>query len=60
MGYSEKHPLFPNAKGKALTPQAARAIICRGCGAAGMTEHSMRRMGAQFYARRGVHLSIIQ
>jgi len=59
-GLSSKHPLFPGRGGQALTADAARQAICRACSSPGMSEHSMRRMGAQFYARRGVPLAIIQ
>ena len=59
-GLTGKHPLFAGRGGCAITAAGARQAICRACGEDGMTEHSMRRMGAQFYARRGVPLAIIQ
>ena len=60
LGLSDKHPLFCGRGRMALTPGGARLAICRACRCDGMTEHSMRRMGAQYYARRGVPLAVIQ
>ena len=59
-GLTGKHPLFPGSGGLALTAAMATQAICRACRTEGMSEHSLRRMGAQFYARRGVPLAIIQ
>jgi len=59
-GFSGKHPLFPGRDGRALASDRARSVICRACNVDTMGEHSMRRKGAQFYARRGVPLSVIQ
>ena len=60
LGLTDKHPLFGGRGSRALTPCAARLAICRACQCDGMTEHSLRRMGAQYYARRGVPLAVIQ
>ena len=59
-GWTSKHPLFPGTRGQATTPAEARAKIRRACGEQALSEHSLRRMGAQFYARRGLQLSVIQ
>ena len=60
LGLTDKHPLFCGRGMMALTPGSARLAICRACRCDGMSEHSMRRMGAQYYARRGVPLAVIQ
>ena len=60
LGATDKHPLFCGRNLAALTPGSARLAICRACRCVGMSEHSMRRMGAQYYARRGVPLATIQ
>lgn len=59
-GLSGKHPLFPGNGGKAIDPEEARARIRQGCREPSLSEHSLRRMGAQFYARRGLALPVIQ
>ena len=60
LGATDKHPFFCGRNLAALTPGSARLAICRACRCVGMSEHSMRRMGAQYYARRGVLLATIQ
>jgi len=59
LGLSCKHPLFPQANGRATSADGVRrafaALLKVNVG-----EHSFRREGAQFYARRGVELPIIQ
>ena len=59
-GLSGKHPLFPAPSGRALEPAEAVRRIRAASGVSGLTEHSMRRMGAQFYARRGIPLPTVQ
>ena len=58
-GCSAKHPLIPGSGGKALSAAAARRLLRAATGAP-LTEHSLRRMGAQLYARRGVPLPLVQ
>jgi len=59
LGLTGKHPLFPQANGKATSASGVKhafaALLKVSVG-----EHSFRREGAQFYARRGVELPIIQ
>ena len=55
-----KLPLFPGKGQKAMTPEQAREAIRRACREQALSEHSLRRTGAQFYARRGVPLPVIQ
>ena len=59
-GMHGKLPLFPGKGQKAMTPELARESIRRACREQALSEHSLRRMGAQFYARRGVPLPVIQ
>ena len=59
-GLSGKHPLFPAPSRRALKPAEAVRRIRTASGVFSLTEHSMRRMGAQFYARRGIPLPTIQ
>ena len=59
-GSTGKQPLFPGKCGRALTHGEARAAIRMACKEKMLTEHSLRRMGAQLYARRGVSLPVIQ
>ena len=58
-GLGPKHPLFPTRKGKAATAKAViralRLLMRRR-----LTEHSMRREGAQILARRYVPVPLIQ
>ena len=59
LGLSGKHPLFPQANGRASTVGGlCRTVsnILKGR----ITEHSFRRAGAQYYARRGVPVPVIQ
>ena len=59
MGLTGKHPLFPTKKGGASSAKG----VCRTFSAllrVRVTEHSFRRAGAQYYARRGVVIGIIQ
>lgn len=58
-GFTPKHPLIPGSSGRALSAAAARRLL-RDASGAPLTEHSLRRMGAQLYARRGVPLPIVQ
>jgi hypothetical protein len=58
-GLTGKHPLFPGSGGQACTSAMVRRAICRACSTEGMSDHSLRRMGAQFYAGRGVPMAII-
>ena len=55
-----KGPLFPGRGGRARTAADLRAKIRLATRSAGMSEHTLRRTGAQWYARRGVPLTIIQ
>ena len=57
---ADKAPLLANFHGKALSHEQARERIRRAGGEPTLTEHSLRRIGAQFYARRGVALAVIQ
>ena len=59
-GCDGKDPLFPGVHGKAMTHSEARERIRQACGEMTLSEHSLRRTGAQFYARRGVALPVIQ
>jgi len=59
-GYAGKHPLFPGRGGAALSPAEAVKMLRAGAGAPSLSQHSMRRMGAQFFARRGLALHVIQ
>ena len=43
-----------------MSHDAAREKIRMACMEKALSEHSLRRMGAQFYARRGVPLPVIQ
>jgi hypothetical protein len=59
LGLSAKHPLFPQEEGRASTAagvykQLSALLKTK------VTEHSFRRAGAQYYARRGVSIGIIQ
>ena len=55
-----KLPLFPNLRGLAKSASEVRGQLRVVLGSPSVSEHSLRRMGAQFYARRGVGLAIIQ
>ena len=57
---TDKEPLFPSRSGKAMSPELARERIRLACRDKALSEHSLRRMGAQFYARRGIQLPVIQ
>ena len=59
-GFTSKHPIVSGSDGLALSPVKARRLIALGLGTQALNEHSLRRMGAQFYARRGVFLSFVQ
>ena len=59
LGLGPKHPLFPQADGRATTSRGVCAFFSKLlCGQ--VSEHSFRREGAQYYARRGVQECIIQ
>ena len=55
-----KHALFPGRSGRACTAAEARRRIKGTLRSDAATEHSLRRMGAQFYAKRGIALPVIQ
>ena len=59
LGLTEKHPLFPQRNGSASTAkgvyQKFSALL-----SLHITEHSFRRAGAQYFARRGVAIGVIQ
>ena len=59
-GFTSKHPIVSSSDGLALSPIKPRKLIAEGLGTQALTEHSLRRNGAQFYARRGVPLSFVQ
>ena len=59
-GWDGKFPLFPSARGAAPSRGGAVATLRRVTGAVRLTEHSLRRMGAQCYARRGVPMAHIE
>ena len=59
-GTVAKQPLIPGRSGQALTHEEARTLIRKACKEKTLSEHSLRRMGAQFYARRGIGLQVIQ
>ena len=59
-GLGPKDPLFPAADGKAASSAAAVRTIRRVTGRDRATEHSCRRAGAQWYARRHLDLYLIQ
>ena len=54
-----KHPLFPQACGQASTALGVYKTFSELLKVR-ITEHSFRRAGAQYYARRGVAVNIIQ
>ena len=53
-------PLFPGRDGAAMTRSAVAGTFAALFGHGGWTEHSARRAGAQYYARRNVPVSLIQ
>ena len=59
-GLGPKDPLFPTTKGRAPKPKAVTATLRKVLQDELATEHSMRRAGAQMYARRGLLLFLIQ
>jgi hypothetical protein len=59
LSLTEKHPLFPQKSGEASTAKGVYTTFSSLVGA-NVTEHSFRRAGAQYYARRGVAVVIIQ
>ena len=59
-GFTSKHPIVSGSDGLALSPVKARRLIAQKLGTQALTEHSLRRMGAQFYERRGVSLSFVE
>ena len=58
-GYGPKDPLFPTRGGRAASSKAVIRTLCRLLGLR-LTGHSLRREGAQLYARRGLFLYLIQ
>ena len=59
-GISRKGPLFPRCDGAAPSSSAVVSTLRAVAQTNLLTEHSMRRMGAQFYARRNVPTKYIQ
>ncbi|CAK0859757.1 unnamed protein product [Prorocentrum cordatum] len=59
-GWDGKFPLFPSGGGTAPSREGVVATLRRVAGAARLSEHSLRRMGAQYYARRGVPMAHIE
>jgi hypothetical protein len=59
-GLTGKHPLLVTASGRAVTSSAMIQTLRKITGQEAASEHSMRRAGAQCYARRGVPIAIIQ
>ena len=59
LGLGPKHPLFPQADGRATTSRGVcetfRLLL-----SLKVSEHSFRREGAQYYARQGVQECLIQ
>ena len=59
-GTAGKRPLFPGRAGRARSDADLREAIRAATATTGTSEHTLRRTGAQFYARRGVQLAVIQ
>ena len=59
LGLSPKHPLFPQADGRATSARQVCADFSQLL-ATGVSEHSFRREGAQYYARNSVQEGLIQ
>jgi hypothetical protein len=59
LGLTPKHPLFPSKKGRASTVQGVCRTYSMILGTR-LTEHSFRRAGAQYYAKRGIGIGLIQ
>ena len=59
-GWGGKDPLFPTARGAAPSSQSVTRSLRTVLKLPGATEHTLRRMGAQLLARRGLHLYLIQ
>jgi len=59
-GLGEKHCLLCDIKGRAVSSKKTIESLKAVTGDAGCSEHSLRKSGAQFYARKGVPLFIIQ
>ena len=60
MGWGPKDPLFPTRQGRAPTSKTVIRALRKVLALPGATEHTLRRMGAQLLARRGLHLYLIQ
>jgi hypothetical protein len=60
LGLTGKHSLLCSASGHSISSARTIASLRRVTGDGQATEHSMRRAGAQHYARQGVMLFIIQ
>ena len=60
LGLCPKHSLLCTASGSCVSSAALIASLRLVSGGAAATEHSMRRAGAQHYARAGVALFVIQ
>jgi hypothetical protein len=60
LGLESKHSLLCSESGHSVTSALTIASLRAVSGDAQATEHSMRRAGAQYYARSGVMLFIIQ
>ena len=59
-GMDGKMPLFPTLGGSTPTRRAVISTLRHLAGDKRLTEHSMRRMGAQYYARHGVPTAFIE
>ena len=59
-GATGKHPLFAGRVGRAISRKDWVLTVRAATGAARLSEHSARRTGAQYYARRGVVVAVIQ
>ena len=59
-GFSEKQPLLCTRSGQAVTMKGLMVTLREVTGVDDATEHCERRSGAQFYARKGVPLWVIQ
>ena len=59
-GFGGKHPLFPSCDGLTVMSRGVVNTLRRIADANSLSEHSMRRTGAQHYARHGVPLALIQ
>lgn len=60
MGMSDQDALFPTPEGMASSRRGIIGSLRSVSGSSRLTEHSMRRMGAQYYARHGVSNSYIE